>query len=183
MKRILCLLVAVIAIGAPRLHADNRFRNGDIFEMRVSGPPDEVTREFSVTLVVDEGSVNLPMIGRIAAAGMSSTQLAISIERRLREAKIFTVANVNITPVRDVNPQRAVIVSGAVRTQGRQAWTQDLTLMGAIAAAGGASEFRKDGIKIIRGGRATSYSWKAISKNPASDPKVEVGDIIVQEGD
>ena len=183
MKRILCLLVAVIAIGAPRLHADNRFRNGDIFEMRVSGPPDELTREFSVTLVVDEGSVNLPMIGRIAAAGMSSTQLAISIERRLREAKIFTVANVNITPVRDVNPQRAVIVSGAVKTQGRQAWTQDLTLVGAIAAAGGASEFRKDGIKIIRGGRATSYSWKAIIKNPASDPKVEVGDIIVQEGD
>ncbi len=183
MKRIFSILFTVIAFGSLRLHADNRFRNGDIFEMRVSGPPDELTREFSVTLVVDEGSVNVPMIGRIAAAGMSGTQLAITIERQLREAKIFTVANVNITPVRDANPQRTILVSGAVKAQGRQAWTQDLTLMGAIAVAGGASEFRKDGIKIIRGGRATSYSWKAISKNPASDPKVEVGDTIVQEGD
>jgi len=182
MNRIIICLLALLTIAHPRLRAENLFRNGDVFEMKLSGPPEEFTREFNLVLTVDEGSVNLPLIGRVAAAGMSSTQLASSIERRLKEAKIFTIANVNIT----VNPsanQRTVIVGGSVRAPGRQTWITDLTLTGAISAAGGPSEFASDGMKIIRGGKAQKYSRKAIKKNPSLDPKVEPGDIVEQEGD
>ena len=182
MKRILICLLSFLATALPPARADNLFRNGDVFEMRLSGPPEEFTREFSLVLTVDEGSVNLPLIGRVSAVGMSSTQLASSIERRLKEAKIFTIANVNITSNPSQN-QRTIIVGGSVRAPGRQPWIPDLTLTGAISAAGGPSEFMKDGMKIIRGGKATQYSRKAIKKNPALDPKVEPGDIVEQEGD
>jgi len=182
MKTFLLSLLSLLATGLPFLHADVRFRNGDVFDMRVSGPPEELTREFTLTLTVDEGAVTLPLIGRVAAVGMSSSQLASTIERRLKEAKIFSNPNVNITVGRE-GPLRTVIVGGAVRAPGRQTWAQDLTLTGAISAAGGASEFRKDGIRIVRNGKATMYSWKAIRKNPSLDPKVEPGDIVEQEGD
>ena len=183
MKTILLSLLALITIAFPRLHAETPvFRNGDVFEMRLSGPPEEFTKEFNLVLTVDEGSVTVPLIGRVAAAGMSSTALAASIERSLKAAKIFTIANVNITTNQGLN-QRTMIVGGSVRQPGKQPWIADLTLTGAISSAGGPTEFAKDTMKIVRQGRATLYSRKAIKKNPAMDPKVEPGDIIEQEGD
>ncbi|MCX6980162.1 MAG: polysaccharide biosynthesis/export family protein [Verrucomicrobia bacterium] len=181
MKKIILSLLSLLLIALPRLQAQNTFRNGDVLEMRLSGPPEEFTREFNIVLTVDEGTVNLPLIGRVAAAGMSSSALAASIERRLKEAKIFTVANVNINS--NSGKDRIIIVGGSVRSPGKQPWIQDLTLTGAISGAGGPSEFAKDTMKIIRGGKAQSYSRKAIKKNPGTDPRVEPGDIIEQEGD
>ena len=181
MKKIILSLLALLAFAVPRVQAQNQFRNGDVLEMRLSGPPEEFTREFNIVLTVDEGGVTLPLIGRVAAAGMTSSALAASIERRLKEAKIFTIANVNINS--NSGKDRIVIVGGSVRQPGKQPWIPDLTLTGAISGAGGPSDFAKDTMKIIRAGRATTYSRKAIKKSPGTDPKVEPGDIVEQEGD
>ena len=182
MKRILLSLLTLLTLALPGISAESLFRNGDVFEMRLSGPPEEFTREFSLVLTVDEGSVTVPLIGRVAAIGMSSTALAASIERQLKAAKIFTIANVNITVNSNQN-QRTIIVGGSVRSPGRQPWIPDLTLTGAISAAGGPGDFAGDGLKIIRAGKATRYSRKLIKKNPSADPRVEPGDIVEQEGD
>ena len=106
------------------------------------------------------------------------------IENRLKQAKIFTIANVNITVNIGANgPARTIIVGGSVRSSGRQQWIADLTLTGAISAAGGRGDFAGDGIKVIRGGKAQEYSWKALKKDPSSDPKLQPGDIIDVQGD
>ena len=181
MKKIILCLLSLLVIALPRVQAQNTFRNGDVLEMRLSGPPEEFTREFNLVLTVDEGTVNLPLIGRVRAAGLSSSALAASIERQLKDAKIFTIANVNINS--NSGKDRIIIVGGSVRSPGKQPWIQDLTLTGAISGAGGPTEFAKDTMKIIRGGKAQTYSRKAIKKNPASDPRVEPGDIVEQEGD
>ena len=182
MKRFTLFLLTLLAIALPQVHAESTFRNGDVFEMRLSGPPEEFTREFNIVLTVDAGSVNLPLIGRIPAVGLSSSQLATVIETRLKQAKIFTIANVNITVSQGAN-QRTVTVTGSVKIPGRQQWVQDLTLMGAIGGAGGVTDFVKDTIKITRAGKVQTYSRKAIKKNPSLDPLVLPGDIIEQDGD
>ena len=181
MKRRILFLLALLSIALPRIHADNNFRDGDVFEMRLSGPPEEFTREFNLVLTVDAGSVNLPLIGRIPAVGLSSSQLATVIETRLKQAKIFTIANVNITV--GTGTQRTLTVTGAVKIPGRQPWFQELTLMGAIGAAGGFSEWRKDGVKINRKGDILPFSIKDITKNPSHDPKVLPFDLIEVAGD
>ncbi len=182
MKTIFLTLIALLLTTPFYLRAaDTVFRNGDVFEMRLSGPPEEFTKEFNLVLTVDEGAVTVPLIGRVPASGMSSSALAMTIERRLKDAKIFTIANVNITASQGV--QRIVIVGGSVRQPGKQPYVPDLTLTGAISSAGGPTEFSKDTMKIIRKGVATSYSRKAIKRNPNLDPKVEPGDIVEQEGD
>jgi polysaccharide export outer membrane protein len=182
MKHLAIFFLSLLAIAQPRVHADSTFRDGDVFEMRLSGPPEEFTKEFNIVLSVDEGAVTIPLIGRIPARGLSSSQLAMVIENRLKQAKIFTIANVNITRNEGVN-QKMIIVGGSVRVPGKQQWIPDLTLTGAISGAGGPTEFAKDTAKIIRGGRAAMYSRKAIRKDPSSDPKVQPGDIIELEGD
>lgn len=181
MKTLLCL-IALLSLPA-WLPADEVFKNGDQFEMRLSGPPEEFTKEFNLMLRVSEGAVNLPIIGRIPATNLTSNQLAQEIERRLKAEKIFTIANVNISLSANQNP-RTFIIGGAVRQSGRQAWFEDLTLTAAISAAGGTSEWVKDRIKITRAGRALPpYSLKAIKKGTMPDPKIMAGDVIDVEGD
>lgn len=180
MKKFTSLLLVILSLLLSAGASDSIFRNGDVFEMRLSGPPEEFTREFNLVLTVDEESVNVPLIGRVRAAGLSSTQLAQSIEKRLKDEKIFTIANVNITTNQNTN-QRTIIVGGAVRAPGRQPWLTDLTLTGAMSAGGGPNEWAGDSVKIIRGGRATKYSRKALRKDPSLDPKIQPGDIIEVE--
>ncbi len=180
MKYCIIFLLALLVVASPRAYAENTFRDGDVFEMRLSGPPEEFTREFSLVLTVDEGAVTIPLIGRIPARGLTSSGLASVIENRLKQAKIFTIANVNITQTKN---DRTIIVGGSVRSSGRQPWIADLTLTGAISAAGGASDFAGDGVKVIRAGRSQRYSRKALRKDPASDPKLQAGDIVEVEGD
>lgn len=183
MKRRIFFLLTLLAIALPRaLAGDSAFRDGDSFEMRLSGPPEEFTREFNLVLTVDDGRVTVPIIGRIPARGLSSSQLAIVIENRLKQEKIFTIANVNITMNEQKNP-RTITITGAVKIPGRQQWVPDLTLMGAIGAAGGPSEWHKDGIKINRKGTIMTFSYKDLRKNPANDPKVQPLDLIEVEGD
>jgi len=182
MRFLLCFITLLLALPV-RLSADQVFQNGDQFEMRLSGPPEEFTREFNLILRVSEGSVNLPIVGRIQAVNLTGNQLAIMIEKRLKDEKIFTIANVNITPSQGVN-NRTVVIGGAVRQPGRQPWFEDLTLTAVISTAGGPSEWVKDKIKITRGGRALPpVSYKAIKKGTAADPKILAGDMIDVEGD
>ena len=182
MRYLICLIALLLTLPA-RLHADEVFRNGDQFEMRLSGPPEEFTKEFNLMLRVSEGSVNLPIIGRIPAVNLTSNQLALVIEKRLKDEKIFTIANVNISLNTGGTPQRTIVIGGAVRSPGRQPWFDDLTLTAAISTAGGPSEWIKDKVKITRGGRVQTHSYKAIKKGTAPDPKILVGDVIDVEGD
>ena len=174
MKRILICLLALLTAPQHRLRAEDVLRDGEVVQMSLSGPPEEFTREFNLVLVVDEGSVNLPLIGRVRAVGMSGTQLASVIESRLRERKVFT-GKVNVA-VKPIPNQQTIIVRGAVRAPGPHPWIPGLTLTGALRAAGGYSG--SAGMKITRDGKATSYGSKAIKKNPALDPKLQPDDII-----
>ncbi len=178
---ILCLIVLT---GSLQLRAEPGIRNGDVFEMRLSGAAVEYLQEFSnLALVVNDGFVNVPMIGRIRAEGLSTTQIATAIEKKYRDEKIFTNPVVSLNPVQTAVNQRKIIIGGAVRAPGDRAWSADLTLTAAIALAGGPGEWATDAIKIIRAGKAEKYSRKAIAKNPSADPLIQAGDMIVVEGD
>ncbi len=71
MKHCIIFLLSLLAIALPRVHAET-FRDGDVCAMRLSGPPEEFTREFNLVLTVDQGAVTIPLIGRIPARGLTS---------------------------------------------------------------------------------------------------------------
>lgn len=178
--RRLILLLAFLALIAPRMHAQGvaTLRAGDVFDMRLGGMPAEYAQEFSLQYTVGpDGTINVPLVGEIKAAGLTSTQLERTIQNRLMAEKIFKQPTVIIS-IAQVT--RAVSISGGVRQPQRLQWTSDLTLTSAIGNCGGLGEFSNGkGIRIIRDRQvAGTYNWKDLQKSPENDPKLLPGDQV-----
>lgn len=149
-------------------------RTGDSFELRMTGMPIEDANMYTGMFTVGgDGMVNIPLGGQIRAAGLTQSQVEKAIEKRLIDEKIFThpTATINIP-----NQARFVTVGGNVRAPNRQPWSSDLTLLVAIAAAGGANEWGGDKIDLIRSGAIQTFSLKKLNKSPSDDPKLLPGD-------
>lgn len=179
MRRFSCLLV-LLALLAPRLFGQTiaTLRTGDVFDMRLSGMPAEFAQEFTLQYTVgQDGTINVPLVGEIKAAGLTATQLERTIQNRLMGEKIFKQPTViiNIAPV-----ARIVSVSGGVRQPQRLQWSPDLTLTSAIGNCGGLDEFSNGkGIRVIRESKvAGTYSWRDLQKDPSLDPKLLPGDQV-----
>jgi protein involved in polysaccharide export with SLBB domain len=85
MLRVTCIGV-LLAGGAAAAQAGGRVLTAsDVVSIRVLDQPDLGT----TTRVAPDGTINLPYVGRIKAAGRTEDDLARAIERRLVELKIL----------------------------------------------------------------------------------------------
>jgi len=153
------------------------FRPGDTMELRIGGVPSEETSLITGSYTVDgEGFINLPHVGKISAAGLTQAALQRAIEGAYRGGEIYTNPTITIA-VPTVS--RFVNVSGDVRQPRRVEYTQDLTVLGAISASGGFTEYadqRK--VRLLRRGTVQLIDVKAVRANPALDIKLLPGDQI-----
>ncbi|MFC2091430.1 polysaccharide biosynthesis/export family protein [Elusimicrobiota bacterium] len=130
---------------APETAANKEARNtiqpGDILTVSVwqqgSFELDELTREREVE---PDGSIKFPFVGRIYAAGMTSSQLETRIKTKLKGY----IKNPEVTV--SVNSSRksyTVQIFGEVRNPGLYEYTDRATLMEAINRAGGFTDSAK----------------------------------------
>jgi len=171
------LVMLLVAALAPPVFAGAVLRAGDPVEMRISGvPADEQTQVNNVYTVDSSGMVNMPYINKVRAEGLTPAQLASAIENGYKSAGIFT--NPTITIV--MQPQaRFVNVGGAVRAPARVPFTEDMTLLAAISAAGGFNDFAdQKRVRLLRGSEAKIYDVRQVRKDPGLDPKLQPGDKI-----
>jgi len=177
LKKYLSLALLLTLLAAPRLHAQGAsLRNGDSVEIHIAGVPVEDQQQFAGVYTVDEsGMINLPYIGLIKAGGLPPSQVQIAIQNALITAQIYTNPTVTVTPPAGA---RYINVGGAVRQPGRVPYTSDLTLITTINAAGGASDFAGDKIRLVRKGKVQFFSRKKLDKDPTQDPAIEPGDQI-----
>jgi protein involved in polysaccharide export with SLBB domain len=177
MKSILSFLL-ILASTACMALADGGapLRNGDTVDIRLSGVPADEASAFSASYPIDDqGNINLPYINTVKVGGLLPNQIQEVIQNRLIEAEIFT----HPTVVVQQNTPRFVNVAGEVRAPQRIPFTADMTLMTALNAAGWFSDFADQSkIHLIREGKSTTYSAKAIRKDPGTDPKLLPGDQI-----
>ena len=76
MSRLVTLVLAIVAIIAPRLTAQTfaTLRAGDVFDMRLSGMPVEFAQEFTLQYTVgQDGTVNVPLTGLDGTTKLSLT--------------------------------------------------------------------------------------------------------------
>src|ERR1700752_2470331 len=152
-------------------------RVGDPLDIKIGGVPYEEQAQVNNTYTVDaNGSVNLPYINKIKAAGLTPAQLARAIEDNYRANKIFT--NPNITIV--MQPMaRFVNVGGSVRQPMRVPFTEDMTLLAAINGAGGFNDFAdQKHVRLLRGNDVTMYDVRKLRKDPSKDVKLRPGDRV-----
>lgn len=169
--------VLILAAVTPAALADAVLRAGDPVEMKISGvPADEQTQVNNVYTIDANGMVNMPYINRVRAEGLTPAQLAHAIENGYKSAGIFTNPTITIM----MQPQtRFVNIGGAVRAPNRIPFTEDMTLLTAISAAGGFNDFAdQKRVRLLRGSEAKVYDVRQFRKDPGLDPRLQPGDKI-----
>jgi polysaccharide export outer membrane protein len=119
-----------------------RIGREDVLEVVVWHEP-ELTR---VVPVRPDGRISLPLIGELEAAGRTATELQANVTRALspyvRDTQVAVL-------VREINASR-IFVLGEVTKPGGFALRGPLSVMQAIALAGGRTEFAKDEVVWLR---------------------------------
>lgn len=178
--RKLLFLLAVSALCAgviPALATEATFRPGDTIELRIGGVPPQETQLITGPYTVDdEGFINLPHVGKVRAAGLSQAALQRAVEGAYRSGEVYTNPTITITVPTTL---RFVNVSGDVRSPRRVEYTSDLTVLGAISAAGGFTDYANQRqVRLLRDGRVQIVDVRAVRSNPTLDIKLLPGDQI-----
>src|SRR5437870_2978200 len=176
MRILFCIGLSLMALAAAAF-ADSTLRVGDPVELKISGVPIEEQTQVNNTYTVDaNGMVNMPYINKVRAEGLTPAQLAGAIENGYKAARIFT--NPTITIV--MQPQaRFVNVGSAVRNPARVPFTEDMTLLAAISAAGGFNDFAdQKRVRLLRGSVAKVYDVRQFRRAPGLDPRLQPGDKV-----
>ncbi len=120
---------------------------GDLIEIVVWKNP-EVSGEFRIR---PDGKFSMPLVGDIVAFGMTTDIISMQVEKKLQ---LFIESPYVSTIVRETTSNRIYIL-GEVKNPGAYPIISSLTVLQALALAGGFSEFAKqDKLLLVRGSGA-----------------------------
>ena len=132
-------------------------RVGEMVSIGLRGiPQSEVFQD----IIDEDGQVTLPLVGGLTISGLSPSKAEKVIEKAYVDGGIYR--KINVTVMANLGEY---YVRGEVRQQGAFKLTSDLTLMQAIAAAGGYTDYADPGkIRVIRGNDIFRYSGPRIER-------------------
>ncbi len=162
------------------LTEDYRIAPLDTLAIKVFKMPD-LSGEYEVDLT---GQIAMPLIGNVKAVDVTTAQLSDRLKQRYGEKYL---QNPDISVGVKSSTRASVTVDGSVGKSGGVAATPGMTLMQAIAQAGGVSENanpRRVAIfRQIDGQRqAAAFDLTAIRRGEAPDPRIYPGDIVIVDG-
>ena len=151
---------------------------GDVLRIAVWKEP-ELSAEVFVRL---DGMITVPLAGDVKAAGRTTDQIATEVRTRLRA--FLEVPQVTVTVSQAVSARFYVI--GEVAASGAFPLTQRITILQALALAGGFREFAKrERIVVIRERRgerkAIFFNFRDLEAgiNLEQNIAVEAGDTLI----
>lgn len=151
----------------------------DVFEVRVAGDPD-LTGLFRVAA---DGTIDYPYVGRIMVVGKRSGEVQHAITEKLREGYLKS-PQVSVM-VKEWN-SRKISVLGQVQKPGSVAYFPRMTIVDAIAAAGGFTGIAaKNSVTLRRELPGTvetkTYPVADISEGRSPNVVLQPGDVLVVE--
>jgi polysaccharide export outer membrane protein len=162
------------------LESDYKIAPMDTVSVKVFRLPD-LSGDYQVDLT---GQISLPLIGEVPAANMTTTQLDTMLTDKFNEKYL---ENPDVSVGVKESAARSITVDGAVGKAGAFPATGTLTLMQAVALAGGVTEdanprriavFRQ----INQQRQAAAFDLVSIRRGETADPKIYPGDIVVVDG-
>lgn len=165
---------------AATLGADYKIAPMDTLAVTVFRLPD-LSGDYTVDLT---GQISLPLIGEVAAADRTPAELDRILTERLGEKYL---QNPDVSVGIKSSAGRLVTVDGAVAKAGSYPVLGPLTLIQAVALAGGAEEqanLRRVAVfRQIGGARqAAAFDLVGIRRGEAPDPKIYPGDVVIVDG-
>ena len=168
---------AVGTTGTAVNRSDYRLVSGDKLRIEVY-KDDKLSQALQIR---PDGKITLPLVGDIAAAGRTSSELRDAIASSLKEYNTNPIVTVIV--VETVPP--LIYVMGEVNTAGPQPLKGDMTVLQALAAAGGFKDFAKTkDIRILRKGAAglqttLPFNYKDAIRGIGQPILLQPGDTII----
>ncbi|MGA0844944.1 MAG: polysaccharide biosynthesis/export family protein [Luteolibacter sp.] len=173
---LLALPLLLLAVSSP---AFAQIQIGKALTIEVRGvPPEEKGRVDGQYTVADNGTINMPYIGSVRAAGLKPEALAATLESRFVSAEIYR--NPTFQVVADEEgaklDQNVVHIGGQVVRAGPVPYQRGLTLWQAIQSAGGPNPFgTMKRVTLVRDGRQREYD---VTEIEAMNLKLQPNDAI-----
>jgi polysaccharide export outer membrane protein len=141
------------------------------------GPGDQVriitfgeetlTGEFRVN---DSGSIALPLVGAVHAAGLTSSELEGAVGAALRKGRLVHDPSVAV----EVIAYRPIYVLGEVNKPGQYAYQPGMTVVTAVAVGGGFTYRAVDGYAAV----VRTIEGKAVEGRASRQSYIQPGDVI-----
>lgn len=156
--------------------ADYIIGSGDLMNVLVYGEPDLT----SIVRVSKEGFIELPLIGKLQAAGATTPELKGRIEARLKEGYLV---NPDVQIILQEYKQDVVHLMGQVATPGPYRITHSDTLMATISKAGGFTPIAKrNKVKIVRRENGSSKVFFVDTTAITNEGRLQ-DDVLLMPGD
>lgn len=161
--------------------ADEGYRAGpgDVLEITVYG---EESLNRSNLVVRPDGKVSFPLVGDIEVGGLTTAEIKDALEEKLREYIPGAVSSVGIVQLGSLQ----FYVVGKVNKPGVYNISQPMTVMQALALAGGPTPFASENkILIVRSHGRTSlkvpFNYKEVKRgnNLSQNILLNRGDVVV----
>ena len=163
--------------GAQATAGAYRIGSADMLDITVFKVP-----ELSKTVQVSEtGTINLPLVGEVQAAGKTTQEL-----ERVLTAKLGAtyLQNPQVSVLVKENNSQRVTIQGAVEKPGVYPVKGKTSLMELVAMAGGLKSTSDSTVLSVAAGRLANdrqrnSTWSSIQKGRADDPTMQAGDVVV----
>lgn len=158
---------------------EERLTTDDVLEVRVYSEPD-LSGSYRVSA---DGTIDYPFAGRVVVAGLRTGEIQTLLTKKLKEGYLRN-PQVSVM-VKEWNNNR-VIVMGQVQKPGAVAYFQNMTIVDAIASAGGFTGIAaKNSVTLRREENGAVHSRQCpvadISEGRASNVVLRPKDIVVVE--
>jgi protein involved in polysaccharide export with SLBB domain len=144
----------------------SRLQSGDQLKVIVFGE-DALSGLYDVS---PDGTITMPLIGSVMAAGRTTSDLARGLTRAYASGKYLQEPKISISVV----SYRPFYIFGEVLTPGRYPYTSGLNVLGAVATAGGFTYRASKSSVLIR--HAGDDVWQEYSV--AAPILIQPGDLI-----
>lgn len=173
--RALCLLALILLFGCapghnlaplPPVSRGYRLGPGDTVRLIVYGE-DSLTGEYRVSAA---GAIAVPLLGEVHAIGLSPAELGQEVADLLQGEKLLN----NPSVAAEVTTYRPIFVLGEVNKPGEFAFQPGMTVVTAVAVAGGFT-YRaiEDYVSVVR-----SMGGQAVEGRATRETFLQPGDVV-----
>jgi polysaccharide export outer membrane protein len=152
--------------------AGYQLRSLDPLQIRLLGIPEEKLIE---TVIDEKGNLSIPFVDEpVKASGLTTSELERKIQRIYTDGQIYRSITVNV-----MTSAKSYYMDGEVRRPQEYPLNRRITLLQAVAAASGYTEYANEkNITITRNGKIIKANAMDIEKHPEKDIPIEAGDRI-----
>ncbi len=143
-----------------------RLGPGDVLRIITFGDQ-QLTGEFRVS---DSGNIAVPLLGNVKAAGLSTAELEESVSGLLKEKNLFRNPSVAV----EVVTYRPIFVLGEVAKPGQFPYQPGMTVLSAVAIAGGFTYRAVEDYALI----VRTTNGRAVEGRVMRQTLVQPGDVI-----